>query len=186
MVRLFSFVHFHWISLWHIQMRGQIKTHTRTDKTRVFGCPCSSVFCLSVFVRVLSVCVRSVQVLSVCVRSVQVLSVCVRPSFVYPSPSVFVYLSSSVCPSLSVSSVQVCPCVCFCLPSHLNMPQVKRVELNEEEKTDHFFNFKEGKNEGKKTIRPLFAYRVEKWVRGLNRTITESRPAPTSSLHTTT
>ena len=33
-----------------------------------------------------------------------------------------------------VLSVRVCVFVC----PHLNMPQVKRVELNEEEKTDHY------------------------------------------------
>nr|CAD2155070.1 unnamed protein product [Meloidogyne enterolobii] len=34
----------------------------------------------------------------------------------------------------SCLSVRVCVFVC----PHLNMPQVKRVELNEEEKTDHY------------------------------------------------
>ncbi|CAK5092015.1 unnamed protein product [Meloidogyne enterolobii] len=76
-----------------------------------FVSPSPSVFCQSVFVRVLSV--------------------RVRPCFVSPS-------SSDFCQSESIG--YVCPCVCFVCPQ-LNMPQVKRVELNEEEKNDHYLYF---------------------------------------------
>nr|CAD2184432.1 unnamed protein product [Meloidogyne enterolobii] len=105
MVSLFFLVQFHSFYLWHIQMRTDKNTHTDRQNTSVFCscpfvlvwcfvCPSSSVFCLSVFVRVLSVRLRpcfvcpssSVFCLSVFVR---VLSVRLRPCFVCPSSSVF-------------------------------------------------------------------------------------------------
>nr|CAD2187466.1 unnamed protein product [Meloidogyne enterolobii] len=54
MVSLFFLVQFHSFYLWHIQMRTDKNTHTRTDKTRVFSVRVC--LCLSVRVRPSFVC----------------------------------------------------------------------------------------------------------------------------------
>ena len=142
MVSLFFLVKFHSSYLWHIQMRGQTKTHRQIKHGHFLLSVCVRP-CFAVRVRqcLLS---ESVRVLSVCVR--QCLSVRVRPCFVCPSSSVFC-LSVSVrvlfvcvrpCFVCLCPSVFVCPCVCFCLSSHLSMPQVRRVELNEEKRLTIF------------------------------------------------
>ncbi|CAK5074804.1 unnamed protein product [Meloidogyne enterolobii] len=122
-----------------------------------FCCPSPFVSCLSVFVRVLSVSVRVLRVrpysvclcLSVfCLCSVFVLSVYARPCFVYLCSSIFWFLI-------------------FSLSLHLNKPQGNSLEVNEEKIltiTYKLRNNMKRKKMKEKTIRPLFAYRVENSV----------------------